>query len=196
MKFAQYVMVVGMALSSFFVRSLPVFAEDKPVVEMETSLGTIVIELYPDKAPESVKNFLAYVDSGFYNGTIFHRVIPTFMIQGGGMTQDLQRKSTRAAIKNEANNKLSNKRGTIAMARTGEINSATAQFFINVQDNDGLDYRGDSPDQYGYAVFGKVTAGMDVVDKIRNVKTATNQGYSDVPVDTVLIKSVKRKTTQ
>ncbi|MBI4457012.1 MAG: peptidyl-prolyl cis-trans isomerase [Acidobacteria bacterium] len=191
----RYFLFLGLALLlivGFF--SLPSRAEEKPVVEMETSMGTIAIELYPDKAPETIKNFLAYVDSGFYNGTIFHRVIRNFMIQGGGLMPDLTRKSTKPPIKNEANNKLSNKRGTIAMARTGEINSATAQFFINVQDNQPLDYHGDSPDAYGYAVFGKVISGMDVVDKIRNVKTASKQGYDDVPVEAVLIKSIKRKT--
>ncbi|HEY3130985.1 MAG TPA: peptidylprolyl isomerase [Acidobacteriota bacterium] len=168
-------------------------AKGNPSVSIQTSMGTIVLELYPDKAPVTVKNFLAYVDSGFYNGTIFHRVIPDFMIQGGGFTPDLGKKKTRPAIKNEANNGLSNARGTIAMARTSEVNSAAAQFFINVKDNStSLDHRGNSPDEYGYAVFGKVSSGMDVVDKIKNVKTTSKGGYENVPVQPVVIKSAKR----
>ncbi|MBI3940726.1 MAG: peptidyl-prolyl cis-trans isomerase [Acidobacteria bacterium] len=181
--------VLGLAFLVWGALDFAAHAADNPVVEMDTSLGMIVVELDPEKAPESVKNFLAYVDSGFYNGTIFHRIIATFMIQGGGLTPNMNRKPTGPPVKNEANNKLSNKRGTIAMARTMDINSATSQFFINVVDNTGLDYRGDTPEAYGYAVFGKVTAGMDIVDKIKSVKTGPN----DVPVETVLIKSIKRK---
>ena len=192
MSFCRYWPLLGLAFLVLGALNIPARAADNPVVEMETSLGKIVVELDPDKAPESVKNFLAYVDAGFYDGTIFHRIIPTFMIQGGGMTADMQRKPTRPPIKNEAGNKLSNKRGTIAMARTSEINSATAQFFINVVDNNMLDHTADSESGYGYAVFGKVTSGMDVVDKIKNVKT----GAGDVPVETVLIKSVKRKAAK
>ena len=164
-------------------------AQEKPVVVIETSLGSISVELDPEKAPISVENFLTYVDEGFYSGTIFHRVIKNFMIQGGGMTADMQRKSTKAAIRNEATNGLSNMRGTIAMARTSEVNSATSQFYINTVDNKGLDHRGMAPAEFGYAVFGKVIDGMDVVDKIASVKTAPG----DVPVETVLITSVKRK---
>jgi len=164
-------------------------AQEKPVVVIETSLGDITVELDPEKAPISVKNFLSYVDEGFYDGTIFHRVIKNFMIQGGGMTADMQRKETKAPIRNEATNGLSNMRGTIAMARTGEVNSATAQFYINHVDNKGLDHRGMAPPEFGYAVFGKVIAGMDTVDKIAEVKT--NPG--DVPAEAVVIKSIKRK---
>ena len=163
--------------------------EESPVVVIETSMGNITVELDAAKAPISAKNFLGYVDSGFYSGTIFHRVIKTFMIQGGGMTADMQRKETKAPIRNEATNELSNVRGTIAMARTGEVNSATSQFFINTVDNKGLDHTGIDPAKFGYAVFGKVVDGMDVVDKIAAVKTKPG----DVPVETVLIKSIKRK---
>ncbi len=162
-----------------------------PVVVMETSEGTVKIELWPDKAPVSVKNFLRYADEKFYDGTIFHRVIANFMIQGGGMTADLRRKQTREPIKNEASAELKNLRGTIAMARTGEVDSATSQFFINVQDNRGLDHRGEDPADFGYAVFGKVVDGMDVVDKIRKAQTTTKSGYRDVPVTTITIKSVR-----
>jgi len=164
-------------------------AQEKPVVVIATSLGNITVELDPEKAPISVKNFLSYVDEGFYDGTIFHRVIKNFMIQGGGMTADMQRKETKAPIRNEATNGLSNMRGTIAMARTGEVNSATAQFYINTVDNKGLDHKGMAPPEFGYAVFGKVIDGMDTVDKIASVKT--NPG--DVPAEAVVIKSIKRK---
>ncbi len=162
-----------------------------PVVVMETSEGTIKIELWPDKAPITVKNFLRYADDRFYDGTIFHRVIANFMIQGGGMTPDLRRKQTRAPIKNEAAAELKNLRGTIAMARTADVDSATSQFFINVKDNPGLDHRSNDPEEFGYAVFGKVVDGMDVVDRIRKAPTTTKGGYQDVPVTTVLIKSVR-----
>ncbi len=172
-------------------------AQANPRVVMKTSLGTIVIELYPDKAPISVENFLKYVDSGFYNGTIFHRVISNFMIQGGGFTADREQKATRPPIKNESTNGLKNVRGTIAMARMSDPNSATAQFFINVQDNPGLDY----PSYGGYAVFGKVVEGMDVVDKIKAVPTGTARfmttngpgAFEDVPKTPVLIESVTRQ---
>ena len=162
-------------------------AKEKPVVIIETSVGDITVELYADKAPISVENFLGYVKDGFYSGTIFHRVIKGFMIQGGGMTADGQGKKTKAPIRNEATNGLSNARGTLAMARTNEVNSATAQFFINTVDNVGLDHKGVA--NFGYCVFGKVTAGMDVVDKIE--KAPTKPG--DSPVDPVAIKSVKVK---
>jgi peptidyl-prolyl cis-trans isomerase A (cyclophilin A) len=160
-----------------------------PVVLMETSMGNVKIQLDPQKSPISVKNFLDYVNSGFYSGTIFHRVIPGFMIQGGGFTAELTQKKTNAPIKNEADNGLKNDRGTIAMARTGDPNSATAQFFINVVNNDGLNRP--SPDGSGYAVFGKVIEGMDVIDKIRGVKTGFSKGFRDVPETPVLIKSMK-----
>jgi cyclophilin family peptidyl-prolyl cis-trans isomerase len=164
-------------------------AQEKPVVVIETSLGNMTVELDPEKAPISVKNFLSYVDEGFYDGTIFHRVIKNFMIQGGGMTAGMQRKETKAPVRNEATNGLSNMRGTIAMARTGEVNSATAQFYINTVDNPGLDHKGMTPSDFGYAVFGKLIDGLDTVDKIASVKT--NPG--DVPAEAVVIKAIKRK---
>jgi cyclophilin family peptidyl-prolyl cis-trans isomerase len=163
----------------------------KPVVVIDTSLGAFTLELDPAKAPITVQNFLTYVRSGFYDGTIFHRVIPGFMIQGGGLTPDLQEKPTRAPIKNEAANGLKNTRGTIAMARTSEVDSATSQFFINVADNANLDHTGDSPEAFGYAVFGTVTRGMDVVDKIVGVPTTTSGQYENVPVTPVTIKSIR-----
>ncbi|MBL8299079.1 MAG: peptidyl-prolyl cis-trans isomerase [Rhodanobacteraceae bacterium] len=154
-----------------------------PQVVLHTSMGDITIELYPDKAPKSVENFQQYVKDGFYNGTVFHRVINGFMIQGGGFTKDLTQKRTRPAIQNEANNGLSNLKGTVAMARTGDPHSATAQFFINVVDNKRLDYVSDQSGMtYGYAVFGKVVAGMDVVEKIKTVETSPQGPLpSDVP---------------
>jgi cyclophilin family peptidyl-prolyl cis-trans isomerase len=159
-------------------------------VLMKTSMGDIELELDGDKAPISVQNFLQYVDQGFYNGTIFHRVMKGFMIQGGGFSQDMKRKQTGAPIKNEAKNGLKNKRGTLAMARTRAPHSATAQFFINHVDNGFLDYPGQ--DGWGYAVFGKVTKGMDVVDKIANVPTGTKNGMGNVPNTPVIIQSVSR----
>ncbi len=167
-------------------------AEEKsmanPVVVMETSEGTIKIELWPAKAPKTVENFLSYVDEKFYDGTIFHRVIENFMIQGGGMTPNMAEKNTHAPIKNEAKADVKNVRGTIAMARTNDVDSATAQFFINVVDNSFLDHRGETAEKFGYAVFGKVIDGMDVVDKIKKVET----GQGDVPRKVVLIKSIRR----
>src|SRR5208337_2177472 len=160
-----------------------------PVVLMKTSLGRIRIELWPGKAPETVKNFLQYVDEGFYDGTIFHRVIGNFMIQGGGFTPDMKQKPTHTPVKNEAAADVKNDRGTIAMARTGVVDSATAQFFINVVDNAFLNHKDNSPSGFGYAVFGKVIGGMDVVDKIKSVQT----GSQDVPVKPVIIESVKRE---
>ena len=166
-------------------------AQGNPVVVMETSLGAITIELDRDQAPTSVQNFLAYVNSGFYEGTVFHRVIPRFMIQGGGMTADLNRKATKEPIKNEATNGLKNARGTLAMARTGDVNSATSQFFINTADNRALDHRSTNPSEFGYAVFGKVTDGMDIVDKIEAVQTETRGLFLNVPTEPVVIKSVR-----
>lgn len=162
-------------------------------VVMETSLGTIEIELDGEKAPISAKNFLKYVDEKFYDGTIFHRVIKGFMIQGGGFTEKMDQKKTHDPIKNEAGNGLKNVTGTIAMARTNIVDSATAQFFINVVDNDFLNHTDESARGYGYAVFGKVTSGMDVVEKIRAVPTGNKMGMDDVPNTPVVIKSVKRK---
>ncbi len=161
-----------------------------PIVLMKTSLGQIKIELWPDKAPESVKNFLSYVNEGFYNGTIFHRVISNFMIQGGGFTTDMAQKPTQAPVKNEAKTDVGNQRGTIAMARTMVVDSATSQFFINVVDNPSLNHMDNSPAGFGYAVFGKVIDGMDVVDKIKDVQTATRGPFQNVPVTPVVIESV------
>jgi peptidyl-prolyl cis-trans isomerase A (cyclophilin A) len=166
-------------------------AAKNPVVLMETSMGNVKIQLDPQSAPISVKNFLDYVKSGFFSGTIFHRVIPNFMIQGGGFTAEMHQKPTNAPIKNEAGNGLKNDRGTIAMARTMIVDSATAQFFINVKNNDFLNHRDESMQGYGYAVFGKVIEGMDVVDKIAAVKTGFQKGMSDVPDTAVVIKSIK-----
>ena len=183
-----------LACAFSFLASGPACAAEKnPVVVMETSMGTIKIELFADKAPGSVKNFLTYVDEKFYDGTLFHRVIPSFMIQGGGMEPGLKEKKTHAAIKNESDNGLENKRGTIAMARTGQPHSATSQFFINVQDNSSLDKK-TARDGVGYCVFGKVVDGMDVVDKIKAVKTKVviPNVFEDVPVEDVVIKSVRR----
>jgi len=160
----------------------------KPMVVMETSMGTMTIELWPDKAPRTVENFLGYVDKGFYDGTIFHRVIKNFMIQGGGFTTGMQQKDTLPPVQNEARSDVKNERGTLAMARTSVVNSATAQFFVNVKDNDFLNHRDDTPDGFGYAVFGRVTEGMDVADKISLVKTTPD----DAPVEQVVIRSVKR----
>lgn len=165
--------------------------EQNPQVVMETSMGTVKIELFKDKAPISVRNFLSYVKEGYYDGLIFHRIIKTFMIQGGGMDAGMQPKKTKFAIKNEATNGLSNKRGTLAMARTSVVDSATSQFFINVVDNPFLDHRGKSPDVFGYAVFGQVIDGMDVVDAIKEVKTGSKAGHGDVPVEPVFINSIK-----
>jgi cyclophilin family peptidyl-prolyl cis-trans isomerase len=167
-----------------------VAADKNPVVIMDTSMGRIEIELYGDKAPLTVKNFLSYVDKKSYDGTIFHRVIATFMIQGGGFEPGMKEKATQAPIKNESTNGVANKRGTIAMARTSDPNSATSQFFINVEDNEGLD-KAKSRDGVGYCVFGKVIKGLDTVDKIRKVKTTRKFGHDDVPVEDVIIKSVR-----
>lgn len=164
-----------------------------PLVVMETSMGTIEVELYQDKAPISVKNFLGYMNEKFYDDTIFHRVIDNFMIQGGGFTADMKQKPAKDPIKNEATNGLKNERGTLAMARTNIIDSATCQFFINVVDNSNLDHKDTTTRGYGYAVFGKVTSGMDVVDKIRAVKTGSKDMHSNVPVEPVVLKSVKLK---
>ena len=161
-----------------------------PAIVFSTSLGDITVELFAEQAPITVKNILDYVDAGFYDGTIFHRVIPGFVVQGGGMTPKLDQKKTQPPIKNEADNGLKNTRGTLSMARTDEVNSATSQFFINLRDNTSLDHgvRG-----FGYAVFGKVTAGMDVVDKIAAVRTGSQGGQRDVPVEPVVVRSVKRQ---
>jgi cyclophilin family peptidyl-prolyl cis-trans isomerase len=163
-----------------------------PVVVIETNMGTIEAELYEDKAPGTVKNFLSYIDDKHYDGLIFHRVISTFMIQGGGFEPGMKQKKTKDPIKNESTNGLSNVKGTLAMARTNVADSATSQFFINVKDNTFLD-KANSPDGVGYCVFGAVTKGMDVVDKIKDVKTGRKNGFGDVPVEDVVIKSIKKK---
>lgn len=164
-----------------------------PVVVVETNYGSIEVELNEEKAPVTVKNFLSYVDDKFYDGLIFHRVINNFMIQGGGLNEKMVEKKTKAPIKNEAANGLRNEEGTIAMARTSDPHSATAQFFINVNDNSFLNHQNTSTSGYGYAVFGKVTSGMHVVNRIKLVKTGNLAGHSDVPMDPVIIKSLKRK---
>ena len=164
-------------------------AEEPKKVKLETSMGEIVIELNEEAAPITVKNFLRYIEEGFFDGTIFHRVIPDFMIQGGGFTADMSQKKTHAPIVNEAGNGLKNTRGAIVMARTDNPDSATSQFFINHKNNDFLNYAG--PGKPGYAVFGKVIEGMETVDKIAAVKTATRMGMRDVPVEPVVIKSVQ-----
>jgi cyclophilin family peptidyl-prolyl cis-trans isomerase len=165
---------------------------ENPVVLIETSMGNIKAELFANKAPVTVQNFMQYVDDKFYDGTTFHRVIPSFMIQGGGMEPGLKEKSTRPPFRNESSNGLSNKRGTLAMARTPQPHSATAQFFINVVDNNNQLDRASSPDGVGYAVFGQVIEGMDVVDKIRRVETTVKNGHKDVPEEDVVIKSIRR----
>ena len=162
---------------------------DMPVVELDTNMGAIVIELNEEKAPKTVENFLNYVKSGHYNGTIFHRIIDGFMIQGGGMDADMKEKSTNAPIENEADNGLKNDAGTIAMARTQDPHSATSQFFINVKDNDFLNHSGKNMQGWGYTVFGKVTSGMDVIEKMKGVPTGRFGMHADVPKEPVVINS-------
>lgn len=165
-------------------------SEQNPQVLIETSMGQIKIELFKEKAPITVKNFLTYVKDAHYDGLVFHRVIKDFMIQGGGMNENMEVKKPRFAIKNEATNGLLNKRGTLAMARTAVVDSATCQFFVNTVDNAFLDHKGKKrPEDFGYCVFGQVIEGMDVVDKIREVKTGNKGGHSDVPVEPVFINS-------
>ena len=161
------------------------------MIKLNTNHGTIVLELDAAKAPNTVANFMQYAKDGFYDGTIFHRVINGFMIQGGGMEPGMKEKQTRASIQNEANNGLPNARGSIAMARTPDPHSASAQFFINLVDNDFLNFRAETPDGWGYCVFGKVTEGMDVVDKIKGVNTGNKGHHQDVPVEDVVIESVE-----
>ena len=174
-----------------FLSTTPVFAGDNPIVLMETSMGDVTLELNANAAPQSVKNFLNYVKNGSYEGTIFHRVIPRFMNQGGGFTADFKKKPTRDPVPNEADNGLKNDKGTIAMARTNAPHSATNQFFINTADNAFLNHKSKSARGWGYAVFGKVTKGMDVMDKIEQTKTHRNAiGMSDVPVDPIVINKM------
>jgi cyclophilin family peptidyl-prolyl cis-trans isomerase len=162
------------------------------MLRFKTTAGDFTVELFTKEAPESSANFLKYVDDGHYDGTLFHRVIPNFMIQGGGFAPGMEQKSTRPPIRNEATNGLENLRGTLAMARTNDIHSATAQFFINLVDNDFLNH---SPGNYGYAVFGRVTSGMEIVDAIAGVATTRRRGHGDVPVDDVVVLSVTREAT-
>ncbi len=187
-------LLAGIALAQLVFNTDPLTAataaENHPRVVMETSLGRMVIELYPDKAPITVRNFLDYVDAGFYNGTIFHRVIPGFVIQGGGFDAEMHRKDTRPPIKNEADNGLKNLRATLSMARTSDINSATSQFFINLKNNSSLDHGSHG---FGYAVFAKVVEGFDTIDKIAAVRTTTRGYYRDVPVTPVVILKVYRE---
>ena len=161
------------------------------MIKLTTNFGVITLELDAEKAPKTVENFIAYVEAGHYDNTIFHRVIKNFMIQGGGMDAGMNQKATRAPVENEAANGLKNKRGTIAMARTNDPHSATAQFFINVVDNDFLDFRAPSGQGWGYCVFGQVTEGMDVVDKIRAVRTGNKGFHQDVPVEDVIIETAE-----
>ena len=166
-------------------------AADNPRVLLATSLGEIEIELNEEKAPISVKNFLEYVDSGFYDGTVFHRVIPGFMVQGGGFTAEMEQKKTREPIPNEAQNGLKNETGTLAMARTSNPHSATAQFFINVSNNEFLNFTGPTQQGFGYCVFGRVTQGMDVVNKIVAVPTGNRSGHQNVPLKPIIIQSMR-----
>ncbi len=177
-----------LALCALLLCSAPALAQN-PRVELKTSRGPIVVELYPDKAPKTVENFLQYVKSGFYNGTVFHRVIDGFMIQGGGMDSDLKEKPTRAPIMNEAINGLKNERGTLAMARTSNPNSATAQFFINLKDNDFLNFKSPTPQGWGYAVFGRVVQGMEVVGNIAKTPTGTVGQFENVPREPIIIQA-------
>jgi peptidyl-prolyl cis-trans isomerase A (cyclophilin A) len=159
------------------------------MVRFETSHGAFTIELFPKEAPISVENFLRYVDDGHFDGTIFHRIVPGFVIQGGGLTKDFDNKETRAPIKNEAKNGLKNTRGNLSMARTSEVNSATSQFFVNLSDNAFLDH---GSRDFGYAVFGRISEGMDVIDKIAKVDTGTRKGYKDAPLEDVVVLSARR----
>ncbi len=161
------------------------------MIQMKTNFGTLVIELFPDKAPNSVENFLTYVRAGFYEGTLFHRVISNFVVQGGGFGPDMEQKATYQPIENEAKNGLRNERGTIALARTSDPHSATSQFFINLADNDFLNYTSSTPDGWGYCVFGRVAEGMRVVESISGVPTGSRHGFADVPLTDVVIENVE-----
>lgn len=164
------------------------------MVTLHTNYGVITLTLFTDKAPATVANFISYVQDGFYNNTIFHRVIDGFMIQGGGFTPDMEQKETKAPIKNEANHKVANKKGTIAMARTSDPHSATCQFFINVADNSFLNFSAENSQGWGYCVFGEVTAGMDVIEKIKAVRTGRFAGHADVPTEPVVIERAELTT--
>ena len=159
------------------------------MIRFETTLGDFTVELFEQKAPVTAANFLKYIDDGFFDGTIFHRIVPGFVIQGGGFTEDMTQKSTHPSIKNEADNGLKNERGTLSMARTNDINSATSQFFVNLKGNDFLDHKRGN---FGYAVFGRVTEGMEVIDQIAAVRTGKRRGHEDVPLEAVVMTSVRR----
>ncbi|HHF51842.1 MAG TPA: peptidyl-prolyl cis-trans isomerase [Candidatus Aminicenantes bacterium] len=190
----KQVLILSFALfSSLFFSTTPYAEENIVNVIIKTTKGEMTVELYKDKAPVTVENFLSYVDSQFYDGTIFHRVIKDFMIQGGGLTPDFVEKEANSPIKNEADNGLKNDKYTIAMARTMDPHSATCQFFINHTDNDFLNFTAKTEDGWGYCVFGKVTGGMDVVEAIANTKTMTAHGMRDVPRETIEIISIRRK---
>lgn len=178
-------------LLTILLLPISVLASGNPIVRMTTSQGVVELELLPEKAPATVKNFMDYVEAGHYDGTLFHRVIPGFMIQGGGFEPGLRQKATREPVRNEADNGLKNTRGSVAMARTMEPHSATAQFFINVADNDFLDHRDKSLRGWGYAVFGRVTKGMDVIDRIAQVPTTSVGPHQDVPRTDVLIQKMQ-----
>lgn len=184
-------LLAPLLLSLSLMAAAPATASDNLKVEMRTSMGVFVIELYPENAPKTVENFLQYVNDGFYNGTIFHRVIPGFMVQGGGFTPNMQQKATRPAIRNEAGNGLRNAIGTVAMARTADPHSATAQFFVNVAENDFLDFKSPDDKGYGYTVFGRVSSGMDVIQKIVQVPTATAGPHQNVPRLPVFIERAR-----
>ncbi len=193
MMFTKILLLGGLCVALTLGTVIKSDAADNPRVVMETSQGTMVIELYPEKAPVTVKNFLDYVDAGFYNGTIFHRVIPGFVIQGGGFDAEMKKKSNNPPIKNEADNGLRNLRATLSMARTSDINSATSQFFINLKNNSNLDHNSNN---FGYAVFAKVVKGVGTIDKIAAVKTTTKGHYRDVPAEPVVIISAKREESK
>ena len=183
---------LSLYIATLFV-SATASAQDNPVVVMETNKGTIKIEVWQDKAPLSAANFLRYIDENYYDGLIFHRVIPSFMAQGGGFSEDMVQKATFETIKNEARAELPNNRGTLAMARTNVIDSATSQFFINLVDNDFLNHTDNTPRGFGYAVFAEVIEGMDIVDAMATVATANKRGHQNVPVDPIVMTRVTRE---
>ena len=187
------IMIAALCISTSLLTPLFAAEGENPLVTLKTSMGEITLELYPDKAPITVKNFIQYAEEGFYDGTIFHRVIKSFMVQGGGFDNKISKKSTRPAIKNEAANGLKNDRGTIAMARTTAPDSATAQFFINTVNNGSLNFRNPSRSGIGYCVFGRVTEGLEVLDKIEAEKTGFRKGMRDVPITDIVIESATLK---
>jgi peptidyl-prolyl cis-trans isomerase B (cyclophilin B) len=182
-----------LVLTFLILACIPLMSKQNPVVVIKTSMGNIEVELFQDKTPVTVANFLMYADQGFYNGTIFHRVINNFMIQCGGFTPGMVQKQTSPNIKNEASKDLLNKRGTLAMARTMDVHSATSQFFINVADDPFLDFKAPTAEGYGYCVFGRVISGMDVVDKIKGVQTGNYSFFQDVPKKDIVIYSIRKK---